>query len=439
MDGINELLLAQVWNAQWLAEALRLTSGEPLRVVYRGVWTHGLGPDFSGALLDIGGRLVAGDVEIHLRASGWLAHGHQQDPAYDEVVLHVVLDDDLGAPVRRRDGGLVPALALRPFLLGPLEDFPGAPRIRPLGAIGFDHCAPAVAVSRPDEIVRVWEAAGDARLAGKVAGVAQRLSAEPPAQVLYALLLDALGYTRNREGMAAIAGRLPYDHIDARLIGRDTAERTRRAAALLLGVAGFLPLSPHDAATGALDPSQVEAIEASWRRDGAAWHDIRLPPTTWTLVRQRPAHHPLRRLLALARLLGRVQVGLVEDLCARVMGDQPLRRLRDWLTGDNPYLGTAHAHEIVVNVVVPFALAYGDEAGDDRLASAAADLWDRLPAGRGTRVTRRTAEQICGPSPVPVRSARAEQGLLHIQRTGCAQMRCFECPIAHLALRYGAE
>jgi hypothetical protein len=439
METVTELTLAQIWNAQWLRDQLQTTSGQPLRVVYRGVWTHGIGPDFTGAYLDIDGRLVEGAIELHLRSSNWLAHAHHLDPNYDTVILHAVLDDDLGRPIHRRDGRSVPTLVLRPFLPGRVEDFPADPRLRPLGAIGFDHCAPSVAANQPRALQRVWEAAGDARLTSKVAAVDGRLARETPAQVLYSLLLDALGYSRNRDGMREIAARLPYDHLEIRLAGRQPSERWSPAAGLLLGTGGFLPLAPREAEAAALTASDASGIEEAWRLHGTAWHGMTLPANAWNLARTRPANHPLRRLLALAKLLSHLDVGLVEDLCALLKLPDPHRALLDWLTTGNPYLGTALAHEMIVNVVVPFTLSYAIWAEQDDLLTAAGQLWDRLPAGRGNAVIRRTVEQICGPQQVPVRTARAEQGLLHIQRTGCAPMRCYECPVALLALKYEAE
>lgn len=439
MESVTELTLAQIWNAQWLRDQLQTTDGKPLRVVYRGVWTHGIGPDFTGAYLDINGQLVEGAVELHLRSSNWLAHAHHLDPNYETVILHAVLDDDLGRPVHRRDGRAVPALVLRPFLPGPVEDFPADPRLRPLGAIGFDHCAPSVAASQPQALQRVWEAAGDARLASKVAAVDGRLTRETPAHVLYSSLLDALGYSRNRDGMREIAARLPYDHLEIRLAGRQPGERWLRAAGLLLGIGGFLPLAPREVETAASTASRASGIEEAWRRHGSAWQGMTLPANAWDLARTRPANHPLRRLLALATLLSRLDVGLVEDLCALLRIPDPHAALLTWLTAENSYLGKALAHEMIVNVVVPFTLSYAIWAEQDELLTAAGQLWDRLPAGRGNAVIRRVIEQICGMHRVPIRTARAEQGLLHIQRTGCAPMRCYECPVAHLALQHDAD
>lgn len=432
----SELLLAQVWNAQWLASELRTSEGHTLRVVYRGIWSHAEGPDFAGALLEIDGRLVTGDVELHRRASDWFAHGHHLDPAYDRVALHVVLDDDIGRPVQRRTGERVPTLVLATCLPGPLDSFPTLPSLRPLGAIGFDHCAPQVAATAPEHVIQVWEVAGDARMADKVARIAARFAQEPPAQTLYWLLLDALGYARNRDGMRAIGERLPYDHLDSRLAGHPHDERWRRAAGLLLGVSGFLPLSPADEELAGLRPRQAREIEQAWQTAGGAWHGLALPPTTWRLHRQRPANHPLRRLLALACVLTKSDSGLLPSLLDALAQPDPYRVLVTWLTRDNPYLGAERAHEIVVNVAVPFALAYGDETGREEVTAAAAALWSRLPAGRGNALVRRTVEQICGPHRLRVPTARAEQGILHLYHTGCRQLRCYECPIAHLAVSW---
>jgi hypothetical protein len=433
-----EVILAQIWNAQWLQTGLTTTGGAPLSVVYRGVWTHGLGPDFAGAYLDLGGQLRRGDVEIHVRTSDWLAHGHHLDPNYDDVILHVVLDDDLSEPPRRHNGGTIATLALAKALPGPIDAFPGDGRLQPLGAIGFEHCAPRTAAAQPQAIARVWEEAGDRRLHGKVEALLGRLALEPPAQTLYAALLDALGYSRNREGMAALAARLPYDHLDAHLAGLSPSARRARAAGLLLGVAGFLPLSPREAELAALSPAGAGQIEREWLARGSAWHDARLPAAAWQTARVRPAAHPLRRLLALATLLARLERGLIEDLTGLMVDDGSYASLVRWLTDENPYLGAAHAHEVIVNVFVPFALAYGDAAGAERLIEAATTVWSNLPPGQGNAEIRRTARQICGSSRVPVRSARAEQGLLHLRRTGCAQMRCFECPIALLEVGMAA-
>ena len=200
----------------------------------------------------------------------------------------------------------------------------------------------------------------------------------------------------------------------------------------LLGVAGFLPLSPREQEIAGFNADERDAVEQSWSELGSAWRSIEVSPTTWNLARVRPAAHPIRRLLSLAVFLARLEEGLIEETCARLSDPDAYSALRRWMTAGNPYLGAAHAHEIIVNVFVPFGLAYGDNVGETDLVDQAMQLWSRMPAGRGNAVINRMVDQICAGHPIPVTSARAEQGLLHLHQTGCTAMRCFECPIAHL-------
>lgn len=430
----DELTLSQIWNAQWLTAPLRLVDGRELRVVYRGVWTHGLGPDFANAYLDIDGRLVSGSVELHRRASDWNTHGHERDPGYNQVAVHAVWLNDLESPVRRHNGSSVATLLLPDVLPAPVDEFPRNQDLRPLGAIGFEFCSPVAAARSPSDVHDIWERAGDERMRIKTDAVAAKLALEPPAQVLYGLLLDALGYARNREPMRLIAERLPYDHLDARSLNARTTSRFARTAGLLLGVGGFLPLSPHEQELAELDASQVGAIEGSWATLGSAWGGITVASDIWSQARVRPAAHPIRRLLALAEILSHIDDGLIEDLCQCLDRPEAYAALQRWLTEANPYLGAAHAHEVIVNVVIPFGLAYGDSVEQLELTDRTMALWRMASAGRGNAVVRRMVDQICGTHPVKVTSARAEQGLLHLHRTGCSVMRCYECPIAQLEL-----
>lgn len=69
------------------------------------------GPDFFNAKIRIADHTWVGDVEIHVRASDWHRHGHDGDPAYDSVVLHVVDCDD--TPISRSNGETIPQFAMK--------------------------------------------------------------------------------------------------------------------------------------------------------------------------------------------------------------------------------------------------------------------------------------------------------------------------------------
>src|SRR5918911_1795368 len=113
--------LCRLWAAQALpVGALVTTDGEQLQVIYPGRRSGAGGPDFRGAILaDAAGRGRTGDVELHLRSRDWTTHGHRADPAYNAVVLHVVVED-AGAPCLRADGRPVPVLVLGAWVAAPL-------------------------------------------------------------------------------------------------------------------------------------------------------------------------------------------------------------------------------------------------------------------------------------------------------------------------------
>src|SRR5256885_2446451 len=113
-----ERLLQAVWQHQrLLRDQLRTLDGQTLRVLHPGFGNREAGPDFRGAVLQIGdGAPRSGDVEIDLHSGGWRAHGHDRNPAYQNVVLHVVWDGTV------KEASAVPTVALKPWLDAPLNE-----------------------------------------------------------------------------------------------------------------------------------------------------------------------------------------------------------------------------------------------------------------------------------------------------------------------------
>jgi len=445
---VDELAVSRAWQAGWLrSDALRTTTGQPLTVVYRGRWTFGFGPDFRGALLAFGAELRRGDVEIHLRSSGWREHGHHLDPAYNDVILHVVLDaDGPVAPCLRQDGTVVPTLLLAPALRGPLPALPHDPALAALGALPPDECVAQVTVANRATALALLDRAGDARLTAKAAQFEAAFTVASPGQTLYAGILDALGYTRNRAPMARLAGALPLAMLEARLSAGDPRGTFHRASALLLGVGGFLPLTPALVALLGCAADDAAAVERAWAELGAPWRETGLAADEWHLARSRPASHPARRLLGLAAMLARAgRSGLLaatlEGFGAEEQG-AGLAECQAFLLGPprdadphGRFVGKDRAAEIMVNVAIPFALAYAAWSGDERLAGAAAALWERTPPTGGNEATRAVLARLGDPG-LRLRTGRAQQGTLHLGRHFCEQRRCYECPLARLSRQH---
>ena len=94
---LNEEFLYYIWQfKKWNREIpLFSIDNELIEVVSPGIRNHDSGPDFFNAKIKIGNLLLAGNVEIHLKTSDWFLHKHEQDKSYQNIVLHVVYENDI--------------------------------------------------------------------------------------------------------------------------------------------------------------------------------------------------------------------------------------------------------------------------------------------------------------------------------------------------------
>ncbi|MFD2099555.1 DUF2851 family protein [Flagellimonas iocasae] len=112
---MKEDLLHFIWGQKKLhGRQLTSTANEAITIKAPGVPNQYSGPDFFNAQVEIDAQMWVGNVEIHLKSSDWYAHHHQTDSNYDNVILHVVWEDDIA--VFRKDGSLIPTLELKNYV-----------------------------------------------------------------------------------------------------------------------------------------------------------------------------------------------------------------------------------------------------------------------------------------------------------------------------------
>ncbi|MBO0322542.1 DUF2851 family protein [Muricauda sp. CAU 1633] len=112
---MKEDLLHFIWGQKKLhGRQLTSTTNEAISIKAPGVQNQYSGPDFFNAKIEIATQMWVGNVEIHLKSSDWYAHNHQTDSNYNNVILHVVWEDDIA--VFRKDGSVIPTLELREYV-----------------------------------------------------------------------------------------------------------------------------------------------------------------------------------------------------------------------------------------------------------------------------------------------------------------------------------
>ena len=434
-----EKLLQAVWQHQRLRRgALQTADGKPLRVLHPGFASAEGGPDFRGAVLQFGDEPpVVGDVEIDLQPSGWRAHGHDRNPNFKTVILHVIWDGSPGT------GSTPPAaLLLKSFL-----DAPPAELVRALeNESGLPEnlrgkCSAPLRELAETQLAELLHAAAKVRFQNKAAALLARAKHSGWEQALWENLFRALGYKHNVWPMLNLA---------------ETKPRWSRGAgsafeiqARLLGVSGLLPAE----LTRSQKSSDTFLRRAwdVWWRDRDALVGCTLPRSVWKFHGLRPANHPQRRLALAAHWLAAENlVSKIEGWCATELPDKQLldslriifqvERDEFWswhwtfksarLTQPQPLLGAARVTDLAVNVVLPWLWVRAKEGGNDKIQREVERRFFAWPAAEDNSILKLARQRLLGTARVRVlQGAAQQQGLMQVVRDFCEHSNavCADC------------
>jgi len=457
-DNLLESQLTQIWQRQLLAKTGLVTEGgEPVEIIYPGRINDDRGADFRDAIIATGRRLIKGDIELHIKSSGWLAHQHHRDVAYNRVILHVVLWHNSQTATILENGAEVPVLALHRYLTLPIEQWSNL-----AGSPGSTNtpCFQTRQWQVTERLTGLLDRAGEARFLAKSARFQTDLRQTEASQSLYQGIMGALGYSKNKLPCQELAHHLPLHLLESvTRTSKSDEECLARQQSLLLGTAGLLPSQCQDGYPGtSLDEQWLDRLERLWsayqRRGVMSHHD-------WHLFKVRPNNAPERRLLAMSYLILRYrQEGLlaaVVNMVKAASGDRCHRRLAAGLvvttegSGANHFnfglsrysqsstlLGSGRAADIIVNVLLPFTFAWSQFTAQPELAREALSLYQSYPRLPLNTVERHMMRQL-GLDSTSVNSARRQQGLIHIYRNRCAQGQCNNCPLSQLEVRHDIQ
>ena len=282
-----EKLLQAVWQHQRLhRDQLKTADGRSVRVLHPGFASAEGGPDFRGAVLQFENEQpLAGDVEIDLQPGGWRAHGHDKNPNFKNVILHVVW----------AEGQSPKAKAPSPLLILPLQNMLDAPLAELALALENESglpenlrgkCSAPLRDFSDAQLAELLHAAAKVRFQNKAAAMLARAKNSGWEQALWENLFRALGYKHNVWPMQNLAETKPR--------WTRGAESAFEIQARLFGISGLLP----DELTRAQKTSDTFLRRAwdCWWRDRDEFENCILPREVWKFHGLRPANHPQRRL-----------------------------------------------------------------------------------------------------------------------------------------------
>ena len=109
---MDEKILQHIWQyGLYDRQAMKTADGQDIQVASPGMQNSDSGPDFIDARIKIGETVWAGCVEVHCKSSDWNSHKHSEDPAYNNVILHVVYENN--ADIITQSGYKVPTFEMK--------------------------------------------------------------------------------------------------------------------------------------------------------------------------------------------------------------------------------------------------------------------------------------------------------------------------------------
>ena len=418
---MNEKLLSFIWfNSLCPQQGLVTTEGESVSIIKRGFTNNDSGPDVTDAQIRIGKIVWAGNVEFHVKSSHWRLHNHHNDPAYSNIILHVVFEDD--EPLKQPDGGIVPTLVL------PFEQKYSDAYNNLLASNDFALCRCGFEALGTLKTSCFYDRLTIERIKHKSAAIIAALETNKGDwnETFWQFLARAFGFGKNT---------LPFQLL-AQSVSFSIIEKNRHSPSnilsILYGQAGFFSL-PRFAS------DQYLNLQREYYYQKQKYGLEAINPAAWKFAGMRPVSFPDRRIQQLMTLVVRN-----ENLFSSITDTQTLDNVVDIFHIDSgavncpilpnfspQQLGSDTINLLIINLVVPFLYAYSTIYKSDDTAQRAISFLESLPPEKNS-VTKFFSNNGLVSS-----SAFDTQAQLQLFNEYCKPKKCIECQVGRYLVMDG--
>lgn len=420
---MNEDFVQYLWKYRKIDFSKLKTTAEEVLIVHH-VGEHNVeksGPDFFNAQITIGKQKWAGNVEVHISGNDWYVHHHELDSAYDNVILHVVWEDDVA--IFRKDGSKIPTVQLKDFVdVRLLESYH---RLFAKKDKNWINCQGQIA-NVSDFIFQNWkERLYIERLENKSKQIYQLLedTANDWEAVLFCLLSKSFGLKVNGEAFLSLARSIDFSVV------RKCSEDIQKMEALLLGQIELLK-------EDCVEPYAIELKkEYDFLKNKFQLSDLGVLPVQF--FRVRPPNFPTIRLSQLASLYSEnknlfhkiintndleafyklFQVGVSPFWETHFTFDKKQSRTRKIVT--KPFIDL-----ILINAIIPIKFVHAKSIGKNPEDFI-------LPLISQLKAEKNTIVQHFSNLDVSVSNALDSQSLLQLKNQYCQKNKCLQCVVGN--------
>jgi hypothetical protein len=417
---MEEAFLHFIWKFQhFRTPSLATDDGQEVTIFHPGLRNSDAGPDFLNARIKIGDITWNGHVEIHVMAADWSRHGHHQDKAYDNVILHVVWEND--APASRSDGNSIPTLVLKDILLPHLYL-----NYKRLLAPGDEIlCGKLIRQVKPLTVINMADRAVAGRLQERAEAILRELFLADGdwEEVAWRFLCRSFGFRTNADTFFDLGKSLPFK------ILKKECQNPMTIEALIFGQAGFLDTEPVD--------EYQAGLKAEYDFKAKKYNlEKRLHRFRWKFLRLRPANFPTVRMSQLASIISKQPTLFsfltdYEDssnLRTALSIQQSAYWMEHYQFGEKTShpiggLGKNSIDNILMNVAAPLLFAWGIHRDDDVSKEKALQLLGELPAESNSIIAKWKTLGL------GIKSAYDSQAFLELYKEYCLRKGCLQCSI----------
>lgn len=290
---MQEQVLHEFWQSHAIEHSpFASEEGQEITVISPGKPASADGPDFREAILNISGEIQVGSVEIHLREKDWFHHQHEQNPQFQQVLLHLFLYSS-NTPAISSEHSVVLHNQLSPESIRPSS--------RPL-------CRMGARISQNPEMVKdvfqKLETMGKDRILKSSRTFRETTGELSQTSRIAREILFSLGYQQNKQAMKQLGKQISWKHLRTILRNTRPSNRQLTGEAILLSTAGLLEKTP----------GKKDRSDARWRAYREQCRDIennhhpqnsRDKHIDWETKNIRPLNSPWRRIAGFVALYTR--------------------------------------------------------------------------------------------------------------------------------------
>ncbi len=415
---MSEELLQYIWKYQLFCQKTYIAdTGEKIKILHIGEQNLDSGPDFTDARIQIEDTIWAGNCEVHLSSSDWIKHNHENDKAYNSVILHVVLKND--TEIKTKKGRMIPTIKLD-YNLQIEENYN-----KLLRSERWIPCAEEIGKTERFIISQWLTKLTVERLENRSEEVINFLDKTKNnwEDAFYRFLTRSFGFKVN-----AVPFEMLSQSVSIKILAKQK-NNLNQIEALLFGQSGLLkdPLDEY---------SQNLLKEYQFLQKKYALNPIEAH--LWKFLRIRPFNFPTVRIAQFAALINSSSGLLSKILEAKNIIDlENLFKVSASSYWDNhfnfglksaikPKILTADSiHLLLVNAVIPFIFVYGKAKNIPYYKDKAISFLEELSAEDNSIIK---SWKKLGIKP---KNAFETQAMLQLKNMYCQKKRCLDCAIGN--------